>query len=109
DSFMERATVALAPDVTDAPVAATTILEEPAHAPVAVTRLMDLSRATNPTRNLALGEKRRMGIAAIVATLILSLAGSAFYSLSHKDNAAIYSLAVMPFINVNTDSQLDYL
>src|SRR6185295_3508415 len=54
-------------------------------------------------------KQRRIGVAVIAAFIVFALAGSAYYSLSRKNHATIDSLAVLPFINVNADQQLDYL
>src|SRR5262245_27538740 len=104
-SFSDSETIALLPD---APVAPTSVMGEPFNVPVALTSLMDSSKATSPTRNL-LGEKRRKISVAVVASIILALAGSAYHFLSRQRNTTISSLAVLPFLNVNADQQLDYL
>lgn len=105
-SFIDSKTVALLPD---APVASTSVMSESLNVPVALTSLMDASEATKPTRNLIVSKKRRIGVAVVVSVIAVTLAGSAYYSLSRKNNAAIYSLAVLPFINVNADQQFEYL
>jgi len=105
-SFSDRETVDLLPDV---PVAATPVPDESLIARAAATNLLDASKATSPTRNLIGRKRRQSGVAVIVAVIVLTLAGWAYYSLSHKSNAAIYSLAVLPFLNVTADQQLEYL
>jgi TolB-like protein/Tfp pilus assembly protein PilF len=105
-SLSDSETVALPPD---APVAETSAIDESLNAPSPSTNLMDSSRATGPTRHLIGSKQRQVGVAFTAAFIVLALAGSAYYSLSRKNNAAIYSLAVLPFINVNADQQLDYL
>ena len=105
-SFSDKKTVALLPDAP--PVAATSVMDDPVKVPAASTRLMDSPKATGPTRYLIRTKQRRLGVA-VIAAIILTLAGSAYYLLSRQSNAAIYSLAVLPFINVNADQQLDYL
>src|SRR6185503_4341191 len=105
-SFSNSETVALLPD---APIAATSVMSESLSAPAASTRLTDSSKATGPTRYLSGSKKRQIGVAVTAAIIVLTLAGSAYYSLSRRNNTAINSLAVLPFINVNADQQLEYL
>jgi TolB-like protein len=104
--FSDKKTVALLPD---APIAAPSVMDEALDVPTALTRLMDLSKATSPTRHLIGSKQRQIAVAAIAAIIVLTLAVSVYYSLSRKNYAAIDSLAVLPFINVNADQQLDYL
>jgi TolB-like protein len=106
DSFSNSKTVALLPA---APVAATSVMDESLSAPAASITLIDASKPTSKTRHLIATRKRQIGLAAIAAVIVLTLAASAYYLLSRKNNAAIDSLAVLPFINVNADQQLDYL
>src|SRR6266478_5091381 len=68
-----------------------------------------LSRSTGPTRRLIKRTKRWIGVVAIAAIIALALVSSAYFSLSSKNNPTIYSLAVLPFINVNADEELEYL
>jgi len=70
---------------------------------------MDSSRATSPTRHLIGSKQRQIGVAVIATVIVLALAEWAYYSLSRKNHAAIDSLAILPFINVNADQQLEYL
>lgn len=105
-SFSESETVALLPD---APVAETSAIDESVKAPSTSTNLMDSSRATSPTRHLIGSKQRQIGVAVIAVVIVLALAEWAYYSLSRRSNAAINSLAVLPFINVNADQQLEYL
>jgi Predicted integral membrane protein len=103
DSLSDRKTVALLPD------APPSVMDESLNARAASTRLMDSPKATSPTIKLIGRKKLQMGVTVIAALIVLTLAGSAYYSLSRKSDAAIYSLAVLPFINVNEDQQLEYL
>ena len=68
-----------------------------------------LSRSKGPTRKLIQRTKPRIGVVAIAAIIALALVSSAYFSLSSKNNPTIYSLAVLPFINVNADEELEYL
>src|SRR5262249_1058858 len=105
-SFSNSETVTFLPD---APVASTSVIDEPFYMPAASTTLLDSSKAASPTRNLSRSPKRLISVAVIAAIIILTLAGSVYYSLSHKNNTVINSLAVLPFLNVNADQNLDYL
>ncbi|HMG32934.1 MAG TPA: tetratricopeptide repeat protein [Blastocatellia bacterium] len=53
--------------------------------------------------------RQRIGKAVLAAIVALALTGLAHYLLSGKGRAGISSLAVLPFLNVNADQQLDYL
>src|SRR5262245_29525356 len=86
DAFMDNETVSLAPDIT---VASTTVMSEPSNMPVAATRLMDASKATGPTRHLIGSHHFRIGVAMIAALIVLTLAGSVYYALSHRKNTAL--------------------
>src|SRR6185369_7884147 len=103
-SFSDQKTVTLLPDAP--PGAATSVMDDPLNVPAAAPHLMDSSKVTDPTRNLIRSKKRQIGVAVIAAIIILTLAGSAYYSLSRRNNTTINSLAVLPFINVNADQQL---
>ncbi|HMG32712.1 MAG TPA: tetratricopeptide repeat protein [Blastocatellia bacterium] len=105
-SLNDSETVALPPDK---PLAEASTTDESLSAPCLTTNPLSLSKATNGTRNMIKGRKRRIGIAVIAAIIVSALGSSAYYSISRKNNAPIYSLAVLPFINVSPDEQLDYL
>jgi adenylate cyclase len=70
---------------------------------------MDSPKAASRMRNLIGRHKPGIGVSVIAAIIVLALAGWVYDSVSRKGNAAIDSLAVLPFINVNADQQLDYL
>ena len=55
------------------------------------------------------GIKRRRFGAALAITLSLILAGWAYTYFRERDNGAIGSLAVLPFLNVDADQSLEYL
>ncbi|HWO02220.1 MAG TPA: tetratricopeptide repeat protein [Blastocatellia bacterium] len=122
DSFSDRSTVVL---VYDAPVAKTSPIDDPAINQRESTSPREAPKATSNNRNLLVSAKR-LALAVIASIVSLTLSGTAFYSLSpgnstaisslashyllaRNNNVAISSLAVLPFINVNADQQLDYL
>ena len=74
-----------------------------------VTALIDSPRVATRMRKLIGSQRRAIGVSTIAAVIVLSLAGWAYDSISRKGNMAIDSLAVLPFINMNADQQLDYL
>jgi TolB-like protein/Flp pilus assembly protein TadD len=81
----------------------------------------DISRATGSTtvldrqqtisRTREPGKPRRdRAIVFVGATaLILAMAASAYFYLSRKDNAAIQSIAVLPFVNESGNADVEYL
>jgi len=105
DSSTDDETAAL---VVEAPVARTSVLEESLNQRAA-TRMIDSAWRTSLVAKLIGTTKRRITVAAVVSILALLLAGSAYYSSSRTKNDAITSVAVLPFINVNADPQLEYL
>lgn len=105
-------TVALLPDGSVAPSAMDVWLngrDKSLSAPAAATTVMDSLRTMSPTGYLFGGRRRWIGMTAILVIVALTLSGSVYYSLSRKKNAVINSLAVLPFININADQQLEYL
>lgn len=105
-SFTERETVALRPE---APVLAISITDEPLTVPAAATTLLDTSEASTSYTQLNRQEEVPYRSAAVAALAIVTFADRACYSLSGNSSAAIYSLAVLPFTNVNASQRLDYL
>jgi TolB-like protein len=103
-SFSNRETVMLKPE---APVAATSITDESLQA--AATTLLDSLKGSTPNAQLDHQEETPDRSAVIVSLAIVTLADWAYYSPSSKSGAAFYSLAVLPFINVNADQQFDNL
>jgi TolB-like protein len=78
-------------------------------APAASAGLIDSSKAPDSKRQLIEWSRAKFIAVAAAAFIGLAVAASAYHSVSRKSNAAINSLAVLPFINVNADQQLDYL
>jgi TolB-like protein len=105
-------TVALLPDGSVVPSAMDESLiaqDKSLNVQGAATTVMDSSRAMSPTAYPFGGRRRRIGMAAISVIVALTLWGWVYHSLSRKKNAVIDSLAVLPFININADQQLEYL
>lgn len=106
DSFRDSETVVLPPG---APVTSASVMDESLNLPAAPTTLTESQKSTSNTRNLIGRKKRQIGVAVIAAIIVLTLVISVYYSLSRSNNATIDSLAVLPFINVSADRQLEYL
>src|SRR5215510_4124598 len=105
DSFSNTETIELPLNACQAPTSAAETLDST----VAPTTVLDSARATSPTNSLLRIKKQPLSIVVIVAVVAATVIGSAYYSISGKKNATISSLAVLPFINVNADQQLEYL
>ena len=105
-SLIDSETIALLPDTPAVETSAKHVSVSEPSLPIDPS---SLSRSTGPTRKLIKRTKRRVGVAAIAAMIALALVSSAYFSLSSKNNPTIYSLAVLPFINVNAAEELEYL
>ncbi|HKA20422.1 MAG TPA: tetratricopeptide repeat protein [Blastocatellia bacterium] len=102
DSFGDSATVVLLPEATEP----TTTPPEASATPPTVR--VDSSNE----KTFRLGQSRpklTIGVSVVASIIVLMLTGSVYYSLARKTRTAINSLAVLPFINVNADQQIDYL
>jgi len=77
--------------------------------PAATTTVLNPANASTRAKKLLRIKKQAISIVAILAMVAVTETGSAYYSISRKRNATICSLAVLPFINVNGDQQLEYL
>src|SRR6266404_6446259 len=105
-SLIDSETIALLPDTPTVETSAMHV--SPSEASFSIDP-SSLSRSTGPTRRLIRRTKGRIGVVAITALITLALVSSAYFSTSSKNNPTIYSLAVLPFINVNDDEDLEYL
>ncbi|MCA1642365.1 MAG: tetratricopeptide repeat protein [Acidobacteria bacterium] len=77
--------------------------------PTIPTTVLDVPRASGGTRELSKPKSRR-GVVAIATIITLALAASAYYYLSRGEkNAAIESVAVMPFVNESGNADVEYL
>src|SRR5262245_16104624 len=103
--FSDSETVALPPD---APSPETTAINEALIVPTASRSLIDSRKPSRPIESLAKGKQRQIATA-VAAAIVIALAASFYHSSSGRDTPVIESLAVLPFINVNSDRQLDYL
>ena len=102
DSFSHSETVALLPEATEL----TTSASEASATPPTVRVDSSKEKTFRLSRRM---QKRTIGVSVVASIIVLTLAGSVYYSLSGKSKTAINSLAVLPFINVNADQRLDYL
>lgn len=96
-------------EATDRSVAPTELVAESMNAPAASTTLLKLPETASHSRKLAGMKKRHVIVASLAAIIALTLAAWAYYSLSTRENVFIGSLAVLPFLNVNADQQIEYL
>jgi TolB-like protein len=105
-SFNDRETVIFQPE---APVAVASITDESFTVPVAATTLLDSS--TGRTSYTQLDHQKETPDQSAVVTSVVTgtFADWAYYSLSSNSGAPIYSIAVLPFINVNAGQQFDDL
>lgn len=53
--------------------------------------------------------KRRLAIVSVGALIVIALFASTYFYLARKNNAAITSIAVMPFVNEGGSADLEYL
>jgi TolB-like protein len=105
-SLIDGETIALLPDTPAVKTSAKRVSVSEAPLPIDPSKL---PRSTGPTRKLVQRTKRRIGVVASAAIVALTLVSSAYFSSSSKNNPTIYSLAVLPLINVNDDEELEYL
>jgi len=118
-SFIDIETVVLkndAPAATtiidetiDRTVAPTELVNQSPNAPTAPTALLSLPETASHSHKLIGTKKRQVVVISASAIIALTLAVWAYYSLSTRENIFIDSLAVLPFLNVNSDQQVDYL
>jgi TolB-like protein len=77
--------------------------------PTAPTTVLDSQQAIGRTRELY-RPKRTKAIMFVAATVfIIAIAVPAYFYLSRKNNAAIQSVAVMPFVNESGNADVEYL
>jgi TolB-like protein/Tfp pilus assembly protein PilF len=75
----------------------------------APTTVLDRQKTIGRTRGLSKPNWRKATVLILFATVIVAIAGLAYYYYTHKSNAAINSIAVLPFQNTSGDPNLDYL
>ena len=88
----------LLPDATDADMSRVTGL----------TTVLPAQQRPRTTSELTKAKQRKALIAA-VASVAVAIAIAAYFYLSRKNNAAIQSVAVMPFQNASGNSDVEYL
>jgi eukaryotic-like serine/threonine-protein kinase len=77
--------------------------------PTGSTTVLDPQRISGRTRELSRPNRRKLTVLVFVAIGIVAIAGLAYYYFTHKNNAAINSIAVLPLRNTSGDQNLDYL
>lgn len=83
--------------------------EETLSRPTAQTTVLDGQRKTGGTRELSATRGRKAGVIVAAAVVVALVAGFAFYYLSRKNNTAIESIAVLPFVNEGGNPDVEYL
>src|SRR5437660_8159386 len=77
--------------------------------PTSSTTVLDRQQTTSRTRELS-RPKRTKAVAFVGATvLIIAIAVAAYFYFSRKHNAAIQSVAVLPFTNQSGNTDVEYL
>ena len=61
------------------------------------------------TRELSRGSRTKAIVFVVAVVFIAAIAVSAYFFVSRKNNAAIQSVAVLPFVNTSGDPNLEYL
>lgn len=77
--------------------------------PTAPTTVLDRQQTVGGTRELARPKRAKAIVFAGAAVFIASIAVSAYFYLSRKNNAAIQSVAVLPFTNASGNTDVEYL
>ncbi len=95
----ETETSILPPTVTDADMSR----------PTAPTTVLDRQQTIGKTHGLSKTKWRKATVLILVATVIAAIAGLAYYYYAHKNNAAINSIAVLPFQNKSAAADTEYL
>jgi hypothetical protein len=73
------------------------------------TTVLDPQQTIERTRELSRPKRTKVIVYLGAAAFIAAIAVSAYFYLSRKNNAAINSIAVLPFQNTSGDPNLDYL
>lgn len=77
--------------------------------PTGSTTVLDRQQTVGRTRELVRPKRTRAIVLAGVAVLITALAISAYFYLTRESNAAIQSVAVLPFVNESGNADVEYL
>src|SRR5882762_4550086 len=73
------------------------------------TTVIDRRKTIGGTRELARPKRTKTIVFAGAAVFIVATAVSAYFYLSRKNNAAIQSIAVLPFVNATGNADVEYL
>src|SRR6266513_2976180 len=77
--------------------------------PTSPTTVLNRQQAIGRTHELSKPKWRKAMVPLLVTTVIVAIAGLAYYYYTHESKAAINSIAVLPFQNTSGDQNLDYL
>ena len=80
-----------------------------ANRPTAPTAVLDRKHTIGGTRDLGKTKRHNATVPILVAIVIVATAGLGYYYYTHKSNAAINSIAVLPFQNASGDPNMEYL
>jgi TolB-like protein/Flp pilus assembly protein TadD len=90
-------------------ILAQTVTDADMSRPTGPTTVLDRRHTIGRTRELSGPKRIRAIVFAGAAVFIVAIAVSAYFYLSRKNSAAIYSIAVLPLQNTSGDQNLDYL
>lgn len=84
--------------------------DETLQRPTAPTTVLDAQRVSGGTQELNKPQSRKGVVIAATAIIVVALAASAYLYLSRfKNNTAIESIAVLPFVNEGGNADVEYL
>ncbi len=92
------------------PAGAASTTDEAITRPTTPTMVLDAQRTTGGTQPLGKVKWRRAGMIAVAAIIAVALSATAYLYLSRgKSTSTINSIAVLPFVNVGADLNMEYL
>jgi TolB-like protein/Tfp pilus assembly protein PilF len=96
---------------TETSILPQTVTDADMSRPTAPTTVLAAQRISETTRELSKPNKRKvvLAIALLIVLVGGALAVSAYFYLSRKNNAAIQSVAVLPFVNASGNTDVEYL
>jgi TolB-like protein/Flp pilus assembly protein TadD len=77
--------------------------------PTGSTTVLDRRQTISKTGELGRPKRIKAIVFAVAAVFIIATAVSAYFYFSRKNNAAIQSVAVLPFVNTSGDPNMEYL
>ena len=77
--------------------------------PTAPTTVLPAQSTSGRTRELSKPKWSNGSLLILAAVIVAALAGLAYYYYTHKNSAAINSIAVLPFQNASGDPNMEYL